>query len=149
MLHNGLLFLLSWLYFTRSVIAGIDGFFHIGSSILASESADAILSPGRRSGHSHSIFGGNAFKLALGDNELLESTCTTNSIKQDASAYWVAMTYFAMKNGSFTTIKAEDTGLTVYYDYKKTDEPFPAVGFAIRMTNALEPTSPPLDRVSA
>ena len=74
----------------RSVYAGIDGFFHTGSTVLVQECADPIISPGKRSGHAHTVFGGNAFNLALGENTLEGSTCTTNSIEQDKSAYWVS-----------------------------------------------------------
>jgi hypothetical protein len=65
-----------------------------GKGPLVEGRMDPIVTPGVPSGHVHTVQGGNAFALTLGDTTLMSSTCTSSLIKNDKSAYWVPKLYF-------------------------------------------------------
>jgi len=81
---------------------------------------DPIVQPGMVSNHVHKVFGGSAFDASspmdsnmAQYNRQLNSKCTTCSITQDLSAYWVADLYYQYPDGSLTAVP--NGGLTVYY----------------------------------
>jgi hypothetical protein len=65
-----------------------------GKGPLVEGRMDPVVSPGVPSGHAHTIQGGSAFAMTLGDTTLLSSTCTSSLIKNDKSAYWTPKMYF-------------------------------------------------------
>jgi hypothetical protein len=65
-----------------------------GKGPLVEGRMDPIVSPGVPSGHAHTIQGGSAFAMTLGDTTLLSSTCTSSLIANDKSAYWTPKMYF-------------------------------------------------------
>jgi Domain of unknown function (DUF1996) len=65
-----------------------------GKGPLVEGRMDPIVSPGQASSHAHTIQGGNAFAMTLGDTTLMSSTCTSSLIKNDKSVYWTPKMYF-------------------------------------------------------
>lgn len=63
---------------------------------------DPIVSPGTASQHSHVILGGSNFGLTIEGDQLLGSACTTATINNDKSNYWVPTLWFrSPDNGTF------------------------------------------------
>ena len=92
-----------------------------GKGVLVEGSMDPIVSPGTKSGHVHSIQGGNNFAVTLGDDTLRSSTCTSSLIKNDLSAYWTPKLYFQDPvNGSFVDVPV--FYMNVYYFFEATDD---------------------------
>lgn len=75
-----------------------------GDGPLTSGRADPIISPGVRSGHTHTIQGGSNFALTMGTDDLLSSNCTSSLIKNDKSNYWTPSLFFQHSNGSFESV---------------------------------------------
>ncbi len=78
-----------------------------GTGPLVMGRMDPIISPGEASGHVHAVQGGNAFALAMTNNQTLTSTCTSSLVKNDKSNYWTPSLYFRdpttglLENGKF------------------------------------------------
>ena len=109
-----------------------QGVMHTFTKLLVEGRADPIISPNSVSGHVHTILGGNKFALGLGDNDLLESTCTTALVKNDKSAYWVPKLYFRDPNhGTFTDVDL--LYMEVYYGFDATDDKVQAFPPGLRM----------------
>jgi hypothetical protein len=76
-----------------------------GKGPLVEGRMDPIVSPGAPSSHAHTIQGGNAFAMTLGDTTLMSSTCTSSLIKNDKSVYWTPKMYFQDPvNGTFEDV---------------------------------------------
>ena len=107
-----------FLFATRVTAARTPGSFTVigfGNPVVVGRE-DPIVSPGRVSGHVHTVMGGNAFAPAMSDDQALrQSTCTTSQVKNDRSNYWVPSLYFHASNGTFTPVQA--TQFNVYYVY--------------------------------
>lgn len=80
---------------------------------LVSGRLDPIVDPGKPSGHTHMVLGGNGFGPVMDYANTQASTCTSCSIEGDFSNYWIPMLYYQAANGSFTSVDA--SGGTVYY----------------------------------
>jgi hypothetical protein len=77
-----------------------------GDGPLMEGRVDPIVNPGGPSGHVHTIQGGNAFKMTMGDRDALDkSTCTSSRVKNDKSIYWTPKLYFQNKDGTFEDVK--------------------------------------------
>lgn len=76
---------------------------------------DSIVNPGKVSGHTHVILGGNGFAPTMDFESTQKSTCTSCTIKGDMSNYWIPKLYYAAENGSFIDVPVN--GGTVYYQY--------------------------------
>ena len=76
---------------------------------------DPIVTPGKVSGHTHVILGGNGFTPDMNYESTQKSTCTSCSIKGDMSNYWIPKLYYHAQNGSFVDVPV--SGGTVYYQY--------------------------------
>ena len=74
---------------------------------------DPIVTPGKVSGHTHVILGGNGFAPTMDYASTQKSTCTSCTIKGDMSNYWIPKLYYAAENGSFIDVPV--SGGTVYY----------------------------------
>lgn len=84
-----------------------------GKGPLVEGRMDPIINPGVTSPHVHTIQGGNAFALTMGDKTAMESTCTSSKIKNDLSNYWTPKLYFQSDNGSLHDV--ELFYMNVYY----------------------------------
>jgi len=71
-----------------------------GKGALVEGRMDPIVNPGVASSHVHTIQGGDAFALTMGDTTASQSTCTSSLIKADKSNYWTPKMYFQSDNGS-------------------------------------------------
>ncbi|KAK9897064.1 hypothetical protein P389DRAFT_178801 [Cystobasidium minutum MCA 4210] len=69
-------------------------FFRLATSVLVTERADPLISPGKTSAHVHSISGGFNFATSLTYEALRKSNCTSSGVKEDSSAYWTPIVYF-------------------------------------------------------
>lgn len=85
------------------------------SSPLVVERADPIVTPGKPSGHVHTITGGNGFGFNMDFAQARASTCSTCRAKDDFSNYWVPSLYFKAQNGSFISVEQQG-GMLVYYE---------------------------------
>lgn len=53
------------------------------------ERADPVVDPGAVSGHLHTIMGGNGFDFSMDYRKARSATCSTCSVTQDLSNYWI------------------------------------------------------------
>jgi hypothetical protein len=81
---------------------------------LVVERADPIVSPGKQSGHAHTIMGGNGFGLTETYAQARAATCSTCKVKADNSNYWVPSLYYRGQDGTVTSVK-QTTGSLIYY----------------------------------
>ncbi|BFZ58725.1 hypothetical protein PYCC9005_005790 [Savitreella phatthalungensis] len=82
---------------------------------LVVERLDPIVTPGKLSGHMHTVMGGSNFNQTTTTADLRASECTTCQIAQDKSAYWVPNLYFySTATGKYTSVN-QLGGMTVYY----------------------------------
>lgn len=84
-----------------------------GKGALVEGRVDPIVNPGTASGHVHTIQGGNAFGMTMGDRDALASTCTSSLVKDDKSNYWTPKLYFQNTDGTFQDV--ELFYMNVYY----------------------------------
>ena len=99
-----------------SLAAPVDAYWRMGCpGTLVTERLDPIVSPGKVSGHTHIVLGGNAFAPNMQYSDTQKSTCTSCAIKGDLSNYWIPTLYYAGKDGTFTSVGVG--GGTVYYQY--------------------------------
>ena len=92
---------------------------------LVLERIDPIISPGKVSGHVHTVSGGSGFGFTTSYAQQRASACSSCPVKQDLSAYWTPKLYYMSEDGSYF----EDVpqagegpgvtgGLTVYYEQR-------------------------------
>lgn len=99
-------------YTSNSRTFAVNHFY--GKGPLTEGRMDPIINPGVASSHVHTIQGGNAFKLNMGDRDALDkSTCTSSLVKNDKSNYWAPKLYFQAENGSLHDV--ELFYMNVYY----------------------------------
>ncbi|RVX68435.1 hypothetical protein B0A52_07435 [Exophiala mesophila] len=87
---------------------------HLCFGELGTARVDPIRSPGSPSQHAHVLFGASNIGLDPSIEDLLQSNCTSCSILQDKSNYWVPRLYFEHANGTYQQV-ATSGGMTVYY----------------------------------
>lgn len=107
--------------YTVPAVAQHGAYFIVGAGmpvLIARE--DPILSPGKPSGHVHSVVGGNAFSETMDFATTQSSTCSTIRVKQDKSNYWMPALYFHAKNGSFIRVP-EKPDHRIYYKFGNND----------------------------
>jgi hypothetical protein len=85
---------------------------------LVVQRADPIVTPNKVSGHVHTIMGGNGFGFNMDYNQARSSSCSSCSVKQDLSNYWVPALYYRAQNGSFAPVNQAGGGL-IYYLQRK------------------------------
>lgn len=74
---------------------------------------DPLVNPGQLSGHVHTVMGGNAFSSSMTIDAPKLSTCSSCTVRQDFSNYWIPTLYYKARNGSFISVK--QSGMLVYY----------------------------------
>jgi hypothetical protein len=92
----------------------VDAWWRMGcGGTLVEGRLDPIVTPGKISGHTHVILGGNGFAPTMDYGSTQASTCTSCAIEGDLSNYWIPKLYFHAQNGSFIDVPV--SGGTVYY----------------------------------
>ncbi|KAL7626013.1 hypothetical protein AAE478_002782 [Parahypoxylon ruwenzoriense] len=98
-----------------------------GNQFLTEGPMDPVVNPGEQATHYHSIMGGSNFGISTRGDDLLSSECTTATIKNDKSNYWVPTLFFQdPKDGTFEKVPL--FYMNVYYFFEPTNstiEPFP------------------------
>ncbi|KAI1102653.1 hypothetical protein F4804DRAFT_353576 [Jackrogersella minutella] len=100
---------------------------------------DPVVNPGKEATHYHSIMGGSNFGISTRGDDLLSSDCTTTTIKNDKSNYWVPTLFFQDPKDQTNFEKVPIYYMNVYYFFEPTNgtiEPFP-VGMKMLSGNAL------------
>ncbi|KAI1456744.1 hypothetical protein F4805DRAFT_218960 [Annulohypoxylon moriforme] len=90
---------------------------------------DPVVNPGGEATHYHSIMGGSNFGISTKGDDLLSSECTTTTIKNDKSNYWVPSLFFQDPKDPTNFEKVPFYYMNVYYFFEPTNgtiEPFPA-----------------------
>lgn len=76
-----------------------------GQGPLTEGRMDPIVDPGKPAGHVHAIQGGSNFNLTMGNEDLMDSSCTSSLVDADKSNYWTPSLYFQdPTNGSFISV---------------------------------------------
>ncbi|KAL7273681.1 hypothetical protein RUND412_003453 [Rhizina undulata] len=83
-------------------------------SPLLVERADPIVNPDAVSGHLHTIMGGNGFNFTMDYAKARASTCSTCTVTEDFSNYWIPSLFYQAQNGSFHPVQ-QVGGATIYY----------------------------------
>lgn len=77
---------------------------------------DPIVDPGVAASHVHAIQGGSNFNLTMGNEDLMDSSCTSSLVNADKSNYWTPALYFQdPTNQSFISVPM--SYMNVYYLY--------------------------------
>ena len=97
------------------------------------ERLDPIVSPGKVSGHVHTVMGGNGFSHTMTYNDTQASTCSSCTVLGDNSNYWVPALYFRHKNGSVEAVKQNGGALIYYLQRAPKDVPMKAFPDNFRM----------------
>ncbi|KAF7312010.1 DUF1996 domain-containing protein [Mycena indigotica] len=115
--------LLGPLLLAATALSGVNGYFLFAmNNVITTERIDPIVSPGKVSGHVHTIVGGSNFRVSTNTSFLRKSECTSSPIKQDKSNYWAPTLYFQWKNGSFSSVNGSPVMCVVLY-YLFSDTP--------------------------
>lgn len=118
------------MFFPRSLAltalaASANGYWLMGiEDFITTERLDPVVTPGKVSGHVHSVLGGSNFRMSVDTASLRQSACTSVPIPQDKSAYWFPHLYFYWGNGSVTSAEG---GAVIYYLYS--DKPGTTTAF--------------------
>lgn len=97
-----------------TLVAPVDAYWRMGcGGTLIEGRVDPVVTPGKTSGHVHTVLGGNGFAPEMDYASTQRSTCTSCSIQGDFSNYWIPKLYYMGKDGSFTDVPT--SGGTVYY----------------------------------
>ncbi|KAI2609143.1 hypothetical protein GGR54DRAFT_385341 [Hypoxylon sp. NC1633] len=105
---------------------------------------DPVVNPGGEATHYHSIMGGSNFGISTRGDDLLSSDCTTTTVKNDKSNYWVPTLFFQDPKDQNSFEKVPLDYMNVYYFFEPTNstiEPFP-VGLKMLSGNSTT-RSPP------
>ncbi|KAJ5575333.1 hypothetical protein N7450_009232 [Penicillium hetheringtonii] len=93
---------------------------------------DPIVDPGVPATHSHAIQGGSNFNLTMGNEDLMDSHCTSSLVDADKSNYWTPTLYFQdPANGSFVSVPM--FYMNVYYFFEPTDDEIKSFPVGLRM----------------
>jgi hypothetical protein len=109
-----------------AVLSSANAYFLFAmNDIITTERIDPIVSPGKVSGHTHTITGGSNFRVTTNTSYLRQSECTSSPITQDKSNYWAPTLYFQWANGSFTSVSGNPVIYYLFSDTPGTTTPFP------------------------
>ncbi|KAK7461822.1 hypothetical protein VKT23_008253 [Stygiomarasmius scandens] len=88
-----------------AALSSVHAYFLVGvKNFITTQRLDPIVSPGKVSGHAHSVLGGSNFAFEVDTDKLRNSECTSMPIQEDNSNYWFPHLYFQWNNGSFTSL---------------------------------------------
>ncbi|KAN0140552.1 protein of unknown function (DUF1996) domain containing protein [Lactarius tabidus] len=89
-------------------------FFRLGcSKPVLNARVDPIISPGRPSGHMHTMMGSSGISYNSTYDDLFNANCTTCMVKHDKSVYWIPGLFYQSSNGSLTVVP--HGGVLAYY----------------------------------
>ncbi|KAI9750831.1 MAG: hypothetical protein M4579_006293 [Chaenotheca gracillima] len=91
---------------------------------------DPLVNPGEPAAHAHTIQGGNNFGFDTTPADLLDSSCTSCSVKQDKSVYWTPIMYFQHTDGSMEMVQQAMPFLAYYWLFGDNVKAFPK-GFSM------------------
>ena len=95
---------------------------------------DPLRAPGKLSGHTHVVFGGNRFSIDMDDTAATGSTCANTLLKADSSNYWTPALYFqSPANGTFYSVPVEM--MVIYYRFEETSDKIVAFQPGFRMVS--------------
>ncbi|KAJ7056759.1 hypothetical protein C8F01DRAFT_1154806 [Mycena amicta] len=118
--------LLSKLLLVATALSGANAYFLFGmDDVITTERIDPIVSPGKVSGHVHTIAGGSNFRVSTNTTFLRKSQCTSSPINEDKSVYWAPTLYFHWKNGSFSSVNGSPVIYYLFSDTPGVTTPFP------------------------
>ena len=80
------------------------GFWILAHSSLTTDRLDPVVTPGKVSGHVHTVVGASNFGPTVSGESLLKSKCTTAHVQDDMSSYWAPQLYYRSENGSLTLV---------------------------------------------
>lgn len=108
-----------------------DPHFVIPHDILQTTRLDPIVTPGKVSGHVHTIVGASNFDKTVTDDLQQASSCTTAKISIDKSMYWAPSLYsYSAANSSFLAVPI--TSANTYYLKRSNKQPV-AFPYGLRM----------------
>ncbi|KAJ7760617.1 hypothetical protein DFH07DRAFT_816141 [Mycena maculata] len=118
--------ILSKLLLVAAVLSSANAYFLFAmNDIITTERIDPIVSPGKVSGHVHTIAGGSNFRVSTNTSYLQQSECTSSPITEDKSIYWAPTLYFQWNNGSFTSVSGSPVIYYLFSDTPGVTTPFP------------------------
>ncbi|RPB07402.1 WSC-domain-containing protein, partial [Morchella conica CCBAS932] len=88
---------------------------------LVIERADPIVNPGGVAGHLHTIMGGNGFNFTMDYDTARGSTCSSCTVTDDFSNYWIPSLFYRAQNGTFTPV-SQIGGATIYYLQRRAND---------------------------
>ncbi|KAA8575343.1 hypothetical protein EYC84_004515 [Monilinia fructicola] len=116
-----------------------------GTGPLLTSRVDPIVDPGKPSGHVHTIQGGSAFAMTMGDTTALDdSNCTSSLVKNDKSNYWTPSLYFVDPKDPTNITAVPLFYMNVYYFFEPTTDKITAFqpGHRMLVGNAALRTPP-------
>ncbi|KAI1134904.1 hypothetical protein F5Y05DRAFT_195816 [Hypoxylon sp. FL0543] len=103
---------------------------------------DPVVSPGKQATHYHSIMGGSNFGINTRGDDLLSSECTTTTIKNDKSNYWIPTVFFQdPKTNAFEKVPLYY--MNVYYFFEPTNDTIQAFPAGLKMLSGNATTRDP------
>ncbi|KAF5874707.1 putative wsc domain containing protein [Botrytis fragariae] len=116
-----------------------------GTGPLLTARVDPIVNPGTVGTHVHTIQGGSAFGMTMGDTTALDdSNCTSSLVKNDKSNYWTPSLYFVDPNDPTNITAVPMFYMNVYYFFEPTTDKITAFqpGHRMLVGNAALRTPP-------
>ncbi|KAK0623861.1 hypothetical protein B0T14DRAFT_495263 [Immersiella caudata] len=95
------------------LLAGGSEAFLLTGLHIAQERVDPIVQPGVVSGHLHTVVGASAFNPTFDTNVWSKSNCSSITVQENKSNYWMPSVMARHANGSFSSIPLLET--RVYY----------------------------------
>ncbi|ATZ51432.1 hypothetical protein BCIN_07g00710 [Botrytis cinerea B05.10] len=94
-----------------------------GTGPLLTARIDPIINPGTVGSHVHTIQGGSAFGMTMGDTTALDdSNCTSSLVKNDKSNYWTPSLYFVDPKDASNITAVPMFYMNVYYFFEPTTD---------------------------
>ena len=105
---------------------------------------DPIVCNGTASGHIHTVMGASAFTSRSGPDSIKKSKCSTCTVKEDNSNYWIGTLFYQHPDGVLESVQ-QTGGMLVYYlqRYANSSEKLHAYppGFRMIAGNPMKRTS--------
>ncbi|KAI0103100.1 hypothetical protein F4776DRAFT_489863 [Hypoxylon sp. NC0597] len=104
---------------------------------------DPVVNPGAEATHYHSIMGGSNFGISTRGDDLLSSECTTTTIKNDKSNYWIPSLFFQDPKNPDSFEKVPLYYMNVYYFFEPTNDTIQAFPVGLKMLSGNSTTRDP------
>ena len=83
------------------------GISYFWSSPLVEARMDPVITPGKVSSHVHTVVGGDAFSINMGQEDANNAKCTQSRVLGDKSNYWFPPPYHQNSDGTFTKVELD------------------------------------------